>query len=57
MITEEIFELKYKDKKPITPFVIENFIKSKGLNPVRYAILEKKGNIYKIGVSGIKIPN
>lgn len=55
MITEEIFEFEYTDEKTLTPFVIENFIKSKGIEPVRYAILEKNENIYKIGVSGIKV--
>lgn len=55
MIIEETIEFEYLKKETIKPLEIEDFIKSRGIEPVRYSILSKNGNIYKIGVSGIKI--
>ena len=55
MIIEKTFDMQYAQNKTITPLEIENFIKSKGIEPCRYAILEKNGDIYKISVSGTEI--
>lgn len=54
MIIEDIFEFEYNKKEPPTPFEIEEFIKLKGVEPIRYSILNKEGNIFKISISGIK---
>lgn len=53
MIIEETLILK-TDKK-ITISEIETFIKSNGIEPIRWAIVEKKDNNFKINVSGIKV--
>ena len=54
-IIEETLILKI-DRK-ITVSEIETFIKSNGIEPIRWAIIEKKDNQFKINVSGIKINN
>ena len=54
MIVEDILEFEYNKKTPVTVLEIENFIKSKGIDPIRYSIINKDGNIFKINVSGIK---
>ena len=53
MIIEETLEYEIKG---IFPKVseIEEFIKSKGIEPVRYSLIERKENIIKISVSGIR---
>lgn len=53
MIVEET--LIYKPNKlPFKTGEIENFILSKGINPIRWSINKKEGDSFYIQVSGIK---
>ena len=54
MIIEEVLEYQREKTGTIKIQEIEDFIKSKGINPVRYSIIEINNNIIKIGVSGIR---
>ena len=53
MIIEETLEYEIKEDFPKIA-EIETFIKSKGIEPVRYSLIERNGNIIKISVSGIR---
>ncbi len=55
MIIEKTFDFKYKNNRPPRVFEIEEFIKSQGLNPVRYAILDKNGDCLKLMVSAVEL--
>ena len=52
MISDFILEFEHKGK--IKPSEIEDFIKSKNIEPVRYAIIRKEEDKFIISVSGIK---
>lgn len=56
MIKNVTFEIEYNEKEnraPLTVSEIENFIKSKGITPIRYALTEKNGSKIKLSVAGI----
>ncbi len=55
MIKDFVIEFEYKKEVPITVSFLENLIKENKIEPVRYAIIEKKSDIYKLLVSGIKL--
>ncbi len=54
MIVNEILEFEYTEKLPLKTSIIEDFIKSKGIDFVRYSLLKKEGNKIIISVSGVK---
>lgn len=59
MIKNVTLEFEYNEKAgraPLTVSEIENFIKSKGITPIRYALTEKNGNKIKLSVAGIFSP-
>ncbi len=56
MIKNITLEFEFDEKSRRTPLSvseIENFIKSKGITPIRYALTEKTGNKIKISVAGM----
>lgn len=53
MIIEETLEFKPKNL-PFKVEEVENFIKSKGIDPIRWSIGSVKNDIFIISVSGIK---
>ncbi|MDO5438121.1 MAG: hypothetical protein Q4F80_07995 [bacterium] len=57
MIVEETFEFECEeceDDGLLRVSKIEEFIKSKGISPVRFSLISKEKNRIKLGVSGIK---
>lgn len=56
MIVEETFEFECDEDTDETLRVseIEDFIKSKGISPVRFSLISKERNKIKLGVSGIR---
>lgn len=53
MIFEETLEIK-KNGKNLTVSEIENAIKTKGIDPIRYSILKVTEDALTVSVSGIK---
>lgn len=53
MIVEKTLE--FKCSKKLTVSDIEAFIKSQGIDPVRYSIIKKTGDKFIISVSGVEI--
>lgn len=54
MIVEETFEIEYKEEDELKVSAIEEFIKSKGISPVRYSLISRDKDKIRLGVSGIK---
>lgn len=55
MIMEETFEFEFDDNEDeLRVSKIEDFIRSKGISPVRYSLISREKNKIKLGVSGIK---
>lgn len=55
-IIEETIEIEYDKDFPPKVNPIEEFIKQKGISPVRYSLIsiDRAKNKIKLGVSGIK---
>ncbi|HIS54697.1 TPA: hypothetical protein IAA82_07070 [Candidatus Galligastranaerophilus gallistercoris] len=55
-IIEETIEIEYDKEFPPKVNPIEEFIKQKGINPVRYSLIsiDRAKNKIKLGISGIK---
>lgn len=55
-IIEETIEIEYDKEFPPKVNPIEEFIKQKGISPVRYSLIsiDRAKNKIKLGISGIK---
>ena len=53
MIVEKTLEFSHSGKLKVSD--IENFIKSQGIEPIRYSIIKKIGDKFIISVSGVEI--
>ncbi len=55
MIVEETFEIECPEEENLLKVSkIEEFIKSKGISPVRFSLISREKNKIKLGVSGIR---